>query len=62
MPDTIRSTAKNAGLLDIRMVPERHNSVKVLLFFDKHYPRGADGKIRLDPAQVLNQSSEHRLR
>jgi uncharacterized protein len=32
--DTIASTAKNAGLLDIKMVPERHNSVKVLLFFD----------------------------
>jgi len=26
---------------------------EVLLFFDRHYPRGADGKIRLDPAQVL---------
>jgi len=24
-----------------------------LLFFDKHYPRGADGKLRLEPAQVL---------
>ncbi len=34
MDDTISSTAKNAGLLDIKMVPERHNSVKVLLFFD----------------------------
>ncbi|MDT8428559.1 MAG: VWA domain-containing protein [Pseudomonadales bacterium] len=32
--DTIRSTARNAGLLDIKMVPERHNSVKVLIFFD----------------------------
>ena len=32
--DTISSTAKNAGLLDIKVVPERHNSVKVLLFFD----------------------------
>jgi uncharacterized protein with von Willebrand factor type A (vWA) domain len=32
--DTISATAKNAGLLDIKMVPERHNSVKVLLFFD----------------------------
>lgn len=32
--DTIRSTANNAGLLDIKMVPERHNSIKVLLFFD----------------------------
>ena len=26
---------------------------EVLLFFDKHYPRDADGKIRLDPAMVL---------
>lgn len=26
---------------------------EILLFFDKHYPRGADGKIRLDPAQVV---------
>lgn len=34
MDDTISSTARNAGLLDIRMVPERHNAVKVLLFFD----------------------------
>ncbi|MBP8924647.1 MAG: VWA domain-containing protein [Pseudomonadales bacterium] len=34
MPDTIRSTAKNAGLLDLKMVPERHNAAKVLLFFD----------------------------
>ena len=34
MYDTISSTAKNAGLLDIKMIPERHNAVKVLLFFD----------------------------
>ncbi len=34
LDDTIRSTARNAGLLDIRMVPERHNAVKVLIFFD----------------------------
>jgi uncharacterized protein with von Willebrand factor type A (vWA) domain len=34
LDDTIRSTAKNAGWLDIKMVPERHNSVKVLLFLD----------------------------
>ncbi len=31
---TISSTARNAGLLDIKMVPERHIAVKVLLFFD----------------------------
>lgn len=34
LDDTIRSTAHNAGLLDIKMVPERHNAVKVLLLFD----------------------------
>ena len=34
LPDTISSTAKNAGLLDIKMVPEKHNAVKVLLFLD----------------------------
>ncbi len=34
LDDTIRSTAGNAGYLDIKMVPERHNAVKVLLFFD----------------------------
>ncbi|MEM7283232.1 MAG: VWA domain-containing protein [Pseudomonadota bacterium] len=31
---TINGTAKNAGLLDIMMVPERRNAVKVLIFFD----------------------------
>jgi uncharacterized protein with von Willebrand factor type A (vWA) domain len=31
---TISSTAKNGGLLDIIMRPERRNTVKVLLFFD----------------------------
>ncbi|HEX7114020.1 MAG TPA: VWA domain-containing protein [Steroidobacter sp.] len=31
---TIDSTARNAGLLDLRFVPERHNAVKVLLFLD----------------------------
>ncbi len=34
MPDTIRSTANNGGVLDIKMRPERKNTVKVLLFFD----------------------------
>mgnify|MGYP001501301601 FL=1 len=34
LPDTIHSTAKNAGLLDVKMVPERHNAVKVLILFD----------------------------
>ncbi|WP_334154987.1 vWA domain-containing protein [Tepidimonas sp.] len=34
LPDTIRATAANAGYLDIKMVPERHNHVKVLLLMD----------------------------
>ena len=33
LPDTIRSTA-HRGYLDIKMVPERHNKIKVLLLFD----------------------------
>ncbi len=32
--DTIHKTAANAGMLDIRMIPERHNKVKVLLLMD----------------------------
>lgn len=31
---TIAATARNAGWLDLLMRPERHNAVKVLLFFD----------------------------
>ncbi len=31
---TIDATARNAGLLDLKMIPERHNAVKVLLFLD----------------------------
>ena len=34
MSDTIRSTARNGGYLDLKMVPERHNNVNVLLFLD----------------------------
>ena len=34
MEGTIRSTAHNAGYLDLKLVPERHNKVKVLLFLD----------------------------
>ena len=32
--DTIHSTARNAGWLDIKMVPERHNTIKVLMLLD----------------------------
>lgn len=31
---TISSTARNAGFLDLQMVPERHNTVKVLMLLD----------------------------
>lgn len=34
LDDTVRSTAGNGGMLDIRMAPERRNAIKVLLFFD----------------------------
>ena len=34
LDDTIDKTARNAGLLDIRMIPERHNAIKVLLCLD----------------------------
>ncbi|MBP7914610.1 MAG: VWA domain-containing protein [Vitreoscilla sp.] len=34
LDDTIHCTAANAGMLDIKMVPERHNKVKVLLLMD----------------------------
>ncbi len=34
LDDTIHSTAANAGFLDIKLIPERHNKVKVLLLMD----------------------------
>ncbi|WP_416305555.1 vWA domain-containing protein [Neptunicella sp. SCSIO 80796] len=34
MSGTIEATANNAGLLDLKMLPERHNTVKVLMLFD----------------------------
>jgi len=34
LPGTIRSTAHNAGWLDLKMLPERHNTVRLLLFLD----------------------------
>jgi uncharacterized protein with von Willebrand factor type A (vWA) domain len=34
LPDTIDATARSGGWLDIKMVPERHNAVKVLLLLD----------------------------
>ena len=34
LDDTIHATAAAGGMLDIKMVPERHNTVKVLLLMD----------------------------
>lgn len=34
LDSTIASTARNAGLLDLKFVPERHNAIKILLFLD----------------------------
>jgi uncharacterized protein len=34
LEDTIRSTARNAGHLNLKLIPERHNSVKVLMLLD----------------------------
>jgi uncharacterized protein len=31
---TVRQTAHNAGWLDLKLVPERHNTIKLLLFLD----------------------------
>ncbi len=44
LDDTIRSTARNAGWLDIKLVPERHNAAKVLLLMD--IGGSMDGHIR----------------
>jgi uncharacterized protein len=34
LDSTVRQTAHNAGWLDLKLVPERHNTVKLLLFLD----------------------------
>ena len=34
LSDTISSAARNAGILDIKLIPERHNAVIVLILFD----------------------------
>jgi len=34
LPDTIAATARNAGYLDLKLVPERHNRIKVLMLLD----------------------------
>jgi uncharacterized protein with von Willebrand factor type A (vWA) domain len=42
---TISATARNAGMLDLKLVPERRNAVKVLLFLD--VGGSMDGHIRV---------------
>lgn len=42
---TIQATARNAGLLDLKLQPERHNALKVLLFLD--VGGSMDGYVRL---------------
>jgi uncharacterized protein with von Willebrand factor type A (vWA) domain len=34
LDDTIRATARQAGMLDLKLVPERRNTTKILLFLD----------------------------
>ena len=42
---TIDATARNTGWLDLKLVPERHNAVKVLLFLD--VGGSMDGHVRV---------------
>jgi hypothetical protein len=42
---TIDATARNGGLLDLRLVPQRHNAVQVLLFLD--VGGSMDGHVRI---------------
>ena len=42
---TIDATARNGGLLDLKLVPERHNTVRVLLFLD--VGGSMDGHVRI---------------
>ncbi len=42
---TIDATARNGGLLDLQLVPQRHNAVKVLLFLD--VGGSMDGHVRI---------------
>jgi uncharacterized protein with von Willebrand factor type A (vWA) domain len=42
---TIDATARNGGLLDLKLVPERHNAVRVLLFLD--VGGSMDGHVRI---------------
>ena len=60
LPGTIKSTAENAGYLDLKMVPERHNAVKVLLL-GRHrrphigLPSGAERRLRVATGLVADR-------
>jgi len=56
LDDTIRATAKNAGWLDLKLLPERHNAVKVLLLLD--IGGSMDGHIRACAELFSAASSE----
>jgi hypothetical protein len=56
LDDTIRSTAKNAGWLDLKLLPERHNAVKVLLLLD--IGGSMDGHVRTCAELFSAASSE----
>jgi uncharacterized protein len=56
LDDTIRSTARNAGWLDLKLVAERHNAVKVLLLLD--IGGSMDGHIRACAALFSAASTE----
>jgi uncharacterized protein with von Willebrand factor type A (vWA) domain len=45
LPGTIAATARNAGSLDLKLVPERHNKVKLLLCLDAG--GSMDGHVRV---------------
>jgi uncharacterized protein with von Willebrand factor type A (vWA) domain len=56
LDDTIRATARNAGWLDLKLLPERHNAVKVLLLLD--IGGSMDGHIRTCAELFSAASSE----
>ncbi|HWE71943.1 MAG TPA: VWA domain-containing protein [Stellaceae bacterium] len=56
LDDTIRATARNAGWLDLKLLPERHNAVKVLLLLD--IGGSMDGHIRACAELFSAASSE----
>jgi uncharacterized protein with von Willebrand factor type A (vWA) domain len=45
LEDTIRATARNAGLLELKLVPERRNALRVLLLLD--VGGSMDGHVRV---------------